>query len=58
MALNPQTGKYALETPIREFTNEETEKWREGDVCCSPCLNPSSLLLPVLREKAGMSAFL
>jgi broad specificity phosphatase PhoE len=32
MALNPQSGKYTLQTPIREFTEEETKKWREGDV--------------------------
>lgn len=32
MALNTHTGKYTLETPIREFSEEETKKWREGDV--------------------------
>lgn len=32
MTLDSGTGKYQLGTPLGEFTEEETQRWREGDV--------------------------
>jgi broad specificity phosphatase PhoE len=31
MELDPETGKYALTTPLGEFTEEETQRWRRGE---------------------------
>jgi broad specificity phosphatase PhoE len=32
MELDPHRGKYELKTPLREYTPEETRRWRQGDI--------------------------
>jgi hypothetical protein len=31
MELDARTGKYILTTPLGEFTEEETQRWRTGE---------------------------